>query len=125
MENNNGYNNYDKWKVAQDYSLLQKSPSNDSSYLEDHIYSTLKKQNARTNERRDSIENEDDDVYATVNFRGNSIAVITNDHDDFNEGQTHSIETLMQNDQISVPIVSNDISDLYAKIDVNKKKNRK
>jgi len=124
IENNNGCN-YDKWKIAQDYSLLQKSPSNESSYLEDHIYSTLKKQNARANERRDSIDNEDDEVYATVNFRGNSIAVIANEHDDINEGQTHSIETLMQDDKISVPIVTNDISDLYAKIDVNKKKNRK
>ena len=60
-----------------------------------------------------------------MNFRGNSIAVIADEHDDINEGQTHSIETLMQDDKISVPIVTNDISDLYAKIDVNKKKNRK
>ena len=51
--------------------------------------------------------------------------MIANEPDDINEGQTHSIETLMQDDKISVPIVTNDISDLYAKIDVNKKKNRK
>ena len=59
-------------------------------------------------------------MYATVNFKGNSIAVIS-DYSDINHLK-------QQPSQVAVGAVplTNDISDLYAKIDVNnKKRNRK
>ena len=89
--------------------------SDTGSLIDEHIYSTLKKQ--YNGARRDSIDNDDDDdVYATVNFSRNSISVISDDSID-NENQT-------SNNSLSVQ-VTNDINELYAKIDVNKKRNRK
>ena len=79
--------------------------------MEDHIYSTLN----RDTKRRDSLENDDDDVYATVNFSRNSITVISDDNSEKPEIQ----ETK------KVISYSNDVTDLYAKVDINKKKKRK
>ena len=57
-------------------------------------------------------------MYATVNFKGNSIAVIS-DYSDLNHLK-------QEPSQVAVGPLTNDISDLYAKIDVNnKKRNRK
>jgi len=116
-ENNNDFN-YEKINRTssheKDYSLMQQT-SDTGSLIDEHIYSTLKKQ--YNGARRDSIDNDDDDdVYATVNFSRNSISVISDDSID-NENQT-------SNNSLSVQ-VTNDINELYAKIDVNKKRNRK
>ena len=92
--------------------------SDSGSLIDEHIYSTLKKQYTGNGARRDSIDNDDDDdVYATVNFSRNSISVISDDGKD-EENQ------IITNNSLSVQ-VTNDINELYAKIDVNKKRNRK
>ena len=94
--------------------LRQGSAANEPHYLDEHIYSSLKKQSSGDNysDRRNSIENDDDDsVYATVNFSRNSISVISDPK--FTDGDP------------SQKSDSNDVNDLYAKIDVNKKRNRK
>lgn len=119
-ENNNDFN-YDKLNRAsthdKDYSLMQQT-SDSGSLIDEHIYSTLKKQYTGNGARRDSIDNDDDDdVYATVNFSRNSISVISDDGED-EENQ------IITNNSLSVQ-VTNDINELYAKIDVNKKRNRK
>ena len=114
---------YEKLKISpeRNNSLLQKFPATDanSTIEPDHIYSSLKKQcgkEAHDNDSRDGIDNDDEDaVYATVNFNRNSISV-NSDHR-MNDGD--------QNDNQKIITVSNDVHDLYAKIDVNKKKNRK
>lgn len=114
---------YEKLKIRpeRNNSLLQKFPATDanSNMEPDHIYSTLKKQCSREaddNDSRDGIDNDDEDaVYATVNFNRNSISV-NSDHR-MNDGDQH--------DNQKIITVSNDVHDLYAKIDVNKKKNRK
>ena len=94
--------------------LRQGSAANEPNYLDEHIYSSLKKQGSGDNysDRRNSIQNDDDDsVYATVNFSRNSISVISDPK--FTESDP------------SQKSDSNDVNDLYAKIDVNKKRNRK
>ena len=112
---------YEKLKISpeRNNSLLQKFPATDanSTIEPDHIYSSLKKQCSNNdNDSRDGIDNDDEDaVYATVNFNRNSISV-NSDHR-MNDGD--------QNDNQKIITVSNDVHDLYAKIDVNKKKNRK
>ena len=115
---------HDKWNISpeKNYSLLQKFPANDAvSNLEsDNIYSTLKRpssKEANDYDSRDGIDNDDEDaVYATVNFNRNSgISVICDQR--MNDGD--------QNHNQKIITVSNDVHDLYAKIDVNKKKNRK
>ena len=118
-ENNNDFN-YEKINRIsthdKDYSLMQQT-SDSGSLIDEHIYSTLKKQYTSGGARRDSIDNDDDDdVYATVNFSRNSISVISDDSID-DENQT-------ANNSLSVQ-VTNDVNELYAKIDVNKKRNRK
>ena len=101
---------YSEWSREgdRDYAVIQRQESE----AEDHIYSTLNRQDVR---RRDSLDNEDDDVYATVNFSRNSITVISDDNFEKQEPQ----ETKKA---ISY---SNDVTDLYAKVDVNKKKKRR
>lgn len=115
---------HDKWNISpeRNYSLLQKFPANDAvSNLEsDNIYSTLKRpssKEANDHDSRDGTDNDDEDaVYATVNFNRNSgISVICDRR--MNDGD--------QNHNQKIITVSNDVHDLYAKIDVNKKKNRK
>ena len=114
---------YEKLKISpeRNNSLLQKFPATvaNSNIEPDHIYSTLKKhcsKEANDDDSRDGIDNDDEDaVYATVNFNRNSISV-NSDHR-MNDGD--------QNDNQKIITVSNDVHDLYAKIDVNKKKNRK
>ena len=101
---------YTEWKrdPHRDYAVIQKHPESD---MEDHIYSTLN----RDTKRRDSLENDDDDVYATVNFSRNSITVISDDNSEKAESQ----------EPRKVISYSNDVTDLYAKVDINKKKKRK
>ena len=55
-------------------------------------------------------------MYATVNFNRNSVNSVICDQR-MNDGD--------QNYNQKIITVSNDVHDLYAKIDVNKKKNRK
>ena len=100
---------YSEWsrETDKDYAVIQKPESE----AEDHIYSTLN----RDTKKRDSFDNDDDDVYATVNFSRNSITVIS---DDSSEKQENP-ETK------KVISYSNDVTDLYAKVDVNKKKKRR
>ena len=115
---------HDKWNISpeKNYSLFQKFPANDAvSNLEsDNIYSTLKKpgsSEANDYNSRDCIDYEDEDaVYATVNFNRNSVNSVICDQR-MNDGD--------QNYNQKIITVSNDVHDLYAKIDVNKKKNRK
>ena len=54
---------YSEWKhdPNRDYAVVLPQESE----TEDHIYSTLSRQDSK---RRDSFENDEDDVYATVNF---------------------------------------------------------
>lgn len=101
---------YGEWKndPNKDYAVLTPQDSE----TEDHIYSTLNRQD---NKRRDSFENDEDDVYATVNFSRNSITVISDD-------KTEKPENTESKKVISY---SNDVTDLYAKVDVNKKKKRR
>ena len=102
---------YGEWKTDpnKDYAVLTPQESE----TEDHIYSTLSRQD---NKRRDSFENDEDDVYATVNFSRNSITVISDD----------KTEKLPENTESKKAIAySNDVTDLYAKVDVNKKKKRR
>ncbi len=117
---------YDKWNISpeKNYSLLQKFPANDAvNNLEsDNIYSTLKKPSISSREAndydsQDCIDYDDEDaVYATVNFNRNSVNSVICDQR-MNDGD--------QNHNQKIITVSNDVQDLYAKIDVNKKKNRK
>ena len=114
---------YDKWNISpeKNYSLLQKFPANDAvNNLEsDNIYSTLKKPSISSREAndydsQDCIDYDDEDaVYATVNFNRNSVNSVICDQR-MNDGD--------QNHNQKIITVSNDVHDLYAKIDVNKKK---
>merc|ERR1711997_1168660 len=91
---------YGEWKTDpnKDYAVLTPQESE----TEDHIYSTLSRQD---NKRRDSFENDEDDVYATVNFSRNSITVISDD----------KTEKLPENTESKKAIAySNDVTDLYA-----------
>ena len=101
---------YSEWSREgdRDYAVIQRQESE----VEDHIYSTLNRQDVR---RRDSLDNEDDDVYATVNFSRNSITVISDDN--FEKQETQETKKAIS--------YSNDVTDLYAKVDVNKKKKRR
>ena len=101
---------YSEWSREgdRDYAVIQRQESE----AEDHIYSTLNRQDVR---RRDSLDNEDDDVYATVNFSRNSITVISDDN--FEKQETQETKKAIS--------YSNDVTDLYAKVDVNKKKKRR
>ena len=101
---------YSEWKTDpnRDYAVLTPQESEP----EEHIYSTL---NRQENKRRDSFDNDEDDVYATVNFSRNSITVISDD-------KTEKQESTEAKKVISY---SNDVTDLYAKVDVNKKKKRR
>ena len=101
---------YGDWKndPNKDYAVLTPHESE----TEDHIYSTLSRQDHK---RRDSFENDEDDVYATVNFSRNSITVISDD-------KTEKPDNTESKKVISY---SNDVTDLYAKVDVNKKKKRR
>ena len=101
---------YSEWSREgdRDYAVIQRQESE----AEDHIYSTLNRQDVR---RRDSLDNEDDDVYATVNFSRNSITVISDDN--FEKQETQETKKAIS--------YSNDVTDLYAKVDVKKKKKRR
>ena len=101
---------YGEWKndPNKDYAVLTPQESE----TEDHIYSTLSRQDSK---RRDSFDADEDDVYATVNFSRNSITVISDD-------KTEKQENTESKKVISY---SNDVTDLYAKVDVNKKKKRR
>ena len=101
---------YSEWSREgdRDYAVIQRQESE----AEDHIYSTLNRQDVR---RRDSLDNDDDDVYATVNFSRNSITVISDDN--FEKQETQETKKAIS--------YSNDVTDLYAKVDVNKKKKRR
>ena len=81
----------------------------------EHIYSTLKSLDSKIDGRRNSLDNEDDDddgVYATVNFNRSSTSSITS-HE-----KPHYQDISFQSS------VSKDVSDLYAKVDMKKKKSK-
>lgn len=77
---------------------------------DEHIYSTLKSLDSKLSERRNSLDDEDDGVYATVNFHRNSVISVISDNSD------NIVEQAKK---------SEDVNDLYAKVDMNKKRNKK